>query len=825
MKKTAADIRNLVALSLALLLALIIIAAGSPASALIATGSAQDSYGATAGAADATADTTDPATGPATQPAGPADYPTVDASATAYGADNTKISGATPVSSGSNQPTLAVAETTPPVITAHTPANDAVTGTAAFFSADYYDPEPSSGIKPSTAMIHIDNRHQFGTVITDSRISLDKTGLTEGSHKIEAFICDNNYNCTVATWYITVDAVAPVFSSAQPSGTINARDTSITAGYSDGSGAGVAPSSAAVTLDGTAITAACAASATDVNCPVTGLTDGDHTVEVDVADLVGNHASKQWSFSVDTAAIGVSGQVPAAGSWLSTATPEIKADFQPVPSNPIDTASINVTLDGEDVSAVAGCGSTGISFAPAPQLAEGWHTVTVTLRDDAGHSGHAQWDFAVDTVAPQIQDTAPMGGALSMRPAVSATFSDLGSGIETEMISFMIDGVNQTGNSELDGGAITFTPTVDLSSGAHNVQLTVQDLAGNEQTSAWSFTVPAAQPAAAGPATVTTRRQVSVSTYWLDGVTGGGGGWVISGFPAFPNMYFLPWYDSGQTADGFTDEIVIGNDGAGEATVNVFVGGENKWQGKVAEGSSETCRLPEVTGGPVKIVCPTGQPLSVTHRVARNGAVSVTGAIAEEDMDAVLLLPAYESSPAGQGSAAIMIANTGDQQAAVDVYIGDPSLPESLKGHFDIGPLAAARAEFAEVSGGPVKIVCTNGQPLAAELRLVGAEGFSITPAAGLSHLDSLIELDPPGPGASGKTRLYLGNPGDSDADLEISVGEDRVNDSENGDSDTFVVSRQGYRTIDLPADSKVRIDCTNCSLGEGVVAAWLLSR
>ena len=50
----------------------------------------------------------------------------------------------------------------------------------------------------------------------------------------------------------------------------------------------------------------------------------------------------------------------------------------------------------------------------------------------------------------------------------------------------------------------------------------------------------------------------------------------------------------------------------------------------------------------------------------------------------MLLLPWYEAPAAGQGNAAIMIGNAGQEDAAVDVYVGDPSEPQSLKGHYSI---------------------------------------------------------------------------------------------------------------------------------------------
>ncbi|MDO8737329.1 MAG: hypothetical protein Q7K29_09660 [Thermoleophilia bacterium] len=719
---------------------------------------------------------------------------------------------------------VTMADTTAPLITGYSPANDAITGSSVAISASFYDPDPSVGIKLSTGMIHVDNRHQPGTVVTESGISNLKSGLTEGQHKLEAFICDNNYNCSVATWYINVDTTAPVISNAQPTGTINSTSATIAASFTDGAGTGVDVTSANVVIDGVNIDSSCGISADGVSCDSGVLAEGNHDLQVEVYDLAGYRAVRNWSFSVDLAAIAITGQTPAHNSWQTSASPSIEAVFHQAGSGLIDTSSITMLLDGVDVSADAGRSSGGIVFLPTSQLSQGGHTMIVALRDDLGHEGRCEWSFTVDSLAPQILNQTPSGTA-GNQPTISALMADTGSGIDSASVNLTVDGINATDSSDVTVNQVTYIPPESLTPGPHSVQLAVRDLAGNQQTSAWNFSV-SQPPAPSRPAiTPPVAGQMTVAEYWqsYSSISGPEGNWIISGFMAFPSTYYLPWYDSGQTNGPVKDELVIRNDGAGSAIVNVLLGGKVKWQGKVEEGASETIHIPETTGGPVKIICPSGQPLEVTHRLTgENGFVSETPALADTDMESVLLLPWYETRSTDEGSSSLVIANAGSVDASVDVYVGDPEKPESLKGHYNIGPDSAARTVLADTSGGPLRIISTNNQPLLAEVQLVNRDTISETIATGISHVADSFKFEATNSSTHRASKLMVGNGSDRDLRIEVRIGDELLRDPENTDNDFFTIPRQGFESIALnPAPGKsVEIICTDCMYGEGLVVS-----
>ncbi len=717
-------------------------------------------------------------------------------------------------------------DTTAPQIFNISPADGAITGPSITISASYIDPAPSSGIDPSTAMIHIDNRHQFASIPTSTGISVQKSGLTDGVHKIQVFVCDNDYNCSSATWHIRVDAAAPSITNVQPTGTINTASTSIRAAFDDGSGSGVNPASAKVTIDGINSTSVCAINAGGANCAVSGLAPGSHRVAIDVSDNVGNHATKSWSFNIDLNSIGVSSQVPADGSWQRTASPFIGVSFQAAAQGIIDVSSITVELDGADVTGQATRSPAGVGLILATPLSEGTHVVRVVVSDNAGHKGESQWRFSVDTIAPKISVVSPVGNT-AVKPVIKAVYADGGSGINLASVRLVLDGAAQTDAATVSANSIRYAPDAPLAPGVHTVRLTVADNAGNAQTAAWRFTVtnaPTAVPAPAGGAAGWLHR--GPTGRWVNypifppGVAGFGGIWIISGFSVWPHIYYLPWYDPQPATGSQKSELLISNQGAGEATVNIFVAGKERWHGSIPEGGREITDLPGAAGGPVKVVCPTGQALAVTHRVTGADFMSETAAAPQESLEPVSVLPWYEPHPGGTGDASLVIGNAGGTEAAVDVYMGNLSLPGSLKGHYSVAPNSAAIARLP-VAGGPVRVICTNNQPLVIGLLATFKGSFTEILATGISRLapDYRLNEDTGPRDQILSNKILLGNPGGEDVRVQLKVGSRLVPDRESPENGFFAVAAGSSRSVQLAPgdDSQIEVSCPGCRFGEGV--------
>ena len=746
-------------------------------------------------------------------------------------ASNTAVAGVTLTPVTSDAP-----DTSPPSITNKTPGNGSVVGPMSLIGYDFSD--PSGVLWPDAVHIYIDRvctRSLSGvTDVTAGSIRYTPTApLTDGPHTIKALVYDNFFNGGWSIWSITVDATAPTASGGDPTGTINVSAPTITATLSDGTGSGVNASGVTVTLGVSDITSSCTATPTSVSCNPGALGDGNHTVSIDIPDNAGNHGATSWNFLVDTAAIGVTNQQPADASWQTSATPQISASFQAVGLAVIQTGEVRILVNGIDVTSETTkttIDTTGVRYLPG-LLADGNHTVRVTVRDNASHSGLSEWDFNIDTTAPAVTQDAPGGNIGGGLPSFTAHYSDSGSGINPASVRVSIDGDDATASATVGASDVTFTPHSRLSAGAHNVQVSVSDNACNSQTSTWNISVPASEQQSHLPVpTPSATTAIRLVEYWQSyspiSIGSSGSGWVISGFAASPNSYFLPWYDSRPDGGGGKSELVIANRGGGEAYVSIFVAGQEKWHGNLAEGSEEIRELADTAGGPVKIICPTGQPLDVKLRISSGSSVSETRATTGEDLEPVWLIPWYQPhTENSSGSSRLFIANAGDTKAAVDVYLGDPDLPESLKGHYSIQAGTAAVADLQDAGSGLVRVSSTNGQPLIVGQQTTVGNSFSQLSAAGLSGLDSRYSFDSYDSRAESGVHgdwLLLGNGMNEEARVEISIGGRRMNDPENPGNDFFLLPKGGARELQFPdtSGSPVEVICTNCSFGQGFVAA-----
>lgn len=736
-----------------------------------------------------------------------------------------------PVPPASAGPQVHAADTAMPAVSNLTPADGSFTGPMPVISYEYSD--PSGIIWPDGVHLFIDNRCSRTmpgpTTITASKLTYAAAApLPEGPHVLESFLCDWAFNCGSIFWNITVDATAPVIGPGQPTGTINTSTTTVAASFTDGSGSGVAGGGIQVLVNGSDVTAACAVGAAGFSCGLSGLADGGHSVAVSVTDAVGNTGSSAWSFAVDTATIGITGQQPSPGSWQTSATPLMGVDFQPAPAGAIVQSSVTVLLDGVDVSGAAAITASGFLYMPASPLSEGEHTIQVSVSDDAGHAGESQWSFFTDSLAPEISDPAPTGDAGSRQPHVSAVFSDSGSGVDPASGRLTIDGHDETVSAAADQYGIVFTAHDDLEPGEHTVEVYVADRAGNSSTSTWSFSVPAppAAPQLLQPFTTVTSIVMRPAVWILSplsalsGSAGSAPGWTLTGFQSWPNTYYLPWLDPRPTDDMPGGELLIGNRGAGEAWVTVLIGSEEKWSGKLTEGGEEILKLDGAGGGPVRVVCPTGQSLDVRHRLGGSG--EGIEALLEEDLDTTWYLPVFGVQGSdGTHQSRIVIANAGEQSAEVDVYVGDPALPDSLKGHFTIPAGSAALASLPEAdnSNGAVRVSSSNDQPLLVSQRTLYRGALSETLGANRNMLARNLRLDElPAAGDGGETWLLVANPTDRDIEVEISTGAGRLRD---GANDFFTIPAAGLVSIPVSgASGPLDIVARDCPFGNGVIAS-----
>ena len=404
-------------------------------------------------------------------------------------------------------------DTVAPQITSVAPVGN-LTATAATISAGYSD--AGSGVNTASVSVTLDGTAVAGCSVTAAQVSCPVTGLAQGAHAIGVAAGDLAGNAATASGSFFVDTVAPAVGAVSPSGWLTAAGATVSAGYSD-AGSGIDTASAAVTLDGAAVTG-CPVTAAGVSCPLTGLADGHHTVSVSVKDMAGNTGSASGSFDVDTKPPGIT---LATAFNPVTDNIDINAGLSdPAPGSGINASSVAVRLNGSPVS---GCtvSASNVSCA-AGVTAPGSYSVEVDAADNAGNSASASRDLVVaDTTAPVIIIVSPTGTEPGPAVTISANLSDPApaSGIDTASAKVSLDG------QALAGCAVSATQvsctTGYLADGGHSVSLSVADNAGNAAIANWTFTVaPGAptiynlQPPAAGSANNT---HPAISADYFDG--------------------------------------------------------------------------------------------------------------------------------------------------------------------------------------------------------------------------------------------------------------------------------------------------------------------
>jgi hypothetical protein len=223
--------------------------------------------------------------------------------------------------------------------------------------------------------------------------------------------------------------------------------------------------------------------------------DGPHTFRVVAVDPSGHQSAEvSRSWTVDTVAPQVNiTSGPNPGSVTSSTT----ASFTVTAS---ESAQFFCSLDGAPATSCGGPGITSIGRA-YPGLANGSHTFTVYASDTRLTGASVSRTWTVDTVPPSAPTFA--GGPSGPWGSASASFSFTG---PVDAASF---------RCSLDGAAATActSPVVfpSLGDGAHTVQVTALDVAGNESAAAartWTTdtVAPAAPSITGGPSGITVSR-------------------------------------------------------------------------------------------------------------------------------------------------------------------------------------------------------------------------------------------------------------------------------------------------------------------------------
>jgi hypothetical protein len=394
--------------------------------------------------------------------------------------------------------TFTVRDNSAPAITKLLPQQGQTDGKPSI-SASYQDEAGGSGVNTASVKLSLDGADVSAQAkISGTGISYKPAkALAEGSHMVALTVADKSGNKGSASWSFVIDTLAPKVTAEAPKDLRNASPSAaISASYGDQGGSGIDTARVTLSVDHVDVTAAAVVGPAGIRyTPPRKLTDGTHRVALKVVDAVGNSSTDEWSFGVDSRGVTITQQAPADGAVLAAdSVPRISAALVSV-GTVIVPAKTVLTLDGKNVTAQATISTSGIAYLAPATLAEGLHTVTLSVTDKLGYVADSSWHF-ITRSAPEITAVAPQDVVLNAQAsvAISARYRDTGAGIDTAAVVLRLDGIDVTALAQVGAAGLTLTPATALEQGVHVLTLTVGDKAGNSSSTTWRFTLDSGLP-------------------------------------------------------------------------------------------------------------------------------------------------------------------------------------------------------------------------------------------------------------------------------------------------------------------------------------------
>lgn len=210
---------------------------------------------------------------------------------------------------------------------------------------------------------------------------------------------------------VVKERVAPVITILSPTAgayVSNSKQSVVFTVVDESGGSGVNLSSLVVRQDGTAVGSNAISSTTITNgysvtyTPASALSDGGHTVTVDVSDNDGNAAAqKSTTFTVDTVPPTLNLTAPTDGLITATASLNVSGSTNDATSSPV---KITIRLNGTDQGGVT-VNSNG-TFSKTVTLANGSNTIEVIATDAAGKISSVTRTVTLDTSVPKVVSAA-----------------------------------------------------------------------------------------------------------------------------------------------------------------------------------------------------------------------------------------------------------------------------------------------------------------------------------------------------------------------------------------------------------------------------------
>jgi hypothetical protein len=290
--------------------------------------------------------------------------------------------------------------------------------------------------------------------------------LAEGVFGSTATVSDGLGHATTKSSTITVDLTGPsVLVNGQA---VNTSTTHVT-GVTD------APDGSPVTVSVGGGTYIGVVTSGAFSVPVGPLADATYPVDVTIADAVGNPTVGHGSLQVDT-----------TGPAL-TAVSQTTSDPTPDVSGTTDAgtgSTVTVVVDGTTYVTTVQAG--GLYSVPVGPLADGAHTVSVTVTDALANPTTVTPSLVVDTTGPAV--TVPAISANVDTVTVTATTD----APYATPVTVTVDGVDYP--TSVGFGGVVSVVVGPLTDGTHGVSVTTTDALGNATTTTSSILIDTTPP-------------------------------------------------------------------------------------------------------------------------------------------------------------------------------------------------------------------------------------------------------------------------------------------------------------------------------------------
>ncbi|WP_420958036.1 Ig-like domain-containing protein [Enterobacter asburiae] len=365
----------------------------------------------------------------------------------------------------------------------------------------------------STVTVTINGKTYSATVLADGTWqaavpAADVSQWADGSLDIKAGAQDASGNPVTIGTVVDVDLapVAITISSVTDDNVLNAAEKGQDLLLSGTTSNVEAGQTVTITFAGKTYTTTVDASGdwtwTVPAADLSGLKDGDASVQVTVTNVNGNAASSAQEFSVDTTAPTVTINTISNDNMLNAA--EAAQDLTLTGTSTAEAGqTVTVTFNGNQYTAQVqadGSWTLDVPAADMAGIADGSAAVTATVSDKAGNPASAGSSVLVDTTVPQISfnivagddvvNIAEHGQALIVSGKVTGAQAG-------DVITVTLNGKDYTAMLDASGSWSVGVPAADvgaLVNGEQTISATLTDKAGNSTSATHEFDVSLTAP-------------------------------------------------------------------------------------------------------------------------------------------------------------------------------------------------------------------------------------------------------------------------------------------------------------------------------------------